>query len=60
MDKEKADMIIYTTEDGLTKVETTFDGEKMCIRDRYRAVQVSHSISREWTSYFTLWRTRYW
>ena len=26
MDKEKADMIIYTTEDGLTKVETTFDG----------------------------------
>ena len=22
MDKEKADMIIYTTEDGLTKVET--------------------------------------
>ncbi len=27
MDKEKADMIIYTTEDGLTKVETTFDGE---------------------------------
>lgn len=27
MDKEKADMIIYTTEDGLTKVETTFDGD---------------------------------
>ena len=27
MDKEKADMIIYTIEDGLTKVETTFDGE---------------------------------
>ena len=27
MYKEKADMIIYTTEDGLTKVETTFDGE---------------------------------
>lgn len=27
MDKEKADMIIYMTEDGLTKVETTFDGE---------------------------------
>ena len=26
MDKEKADMIIYTTQDGLTKVETTFDG----------------------------------
>ena len=26
MNKEKADMIIYTTEDGLTKVETTFDG----------------------------------
>ena len=25
--KRKADMIIYTTEDGLTKVETTFDGE---------------------------------
>ena len=27
MDKEKADMIIYTSEDGLTKVETTFDGD---------------------------------
>ena len=27
MDKEKADMIIYTTEDDLTKVETTFDGD---------------------------------
>lgn len=27
MDKEKADTIIYTTEDGLTKVETTFDGD---------------------------------
>lgn len=27
MDKEKADMIIYTTEDGLMKVETTFDGD---------------------------------
>ena len=27
MDKEKADMIIYTTEDGLTKVETAFDGD---------------------------------
>ena len=27
MDKEKADMIIYTTEDGMTKVETTFDGD---------------------------------
>ena len=26
MNKEKADMIIYTTQDGLTKVETTFDG----------------------------------
>ena len=27
MGKEKADMIIYTTEDGLTKVETTYDGD---------------------------------
>lgn len=27
MHKEKADMIIYTTEDGLTRVETTFDGD---------------------------------
>ena len=27
MDKEKADMIIYTPEDGLTRVETTFDGD---------------------------------
>ena len=27
MNKEKPDMIIYTTEDGLTKVETTFDGD---------------------------------
>lgn len=27
MNKEKADMIIYTAEDGLTKVETTFDGD---------------------------------
>ena len=27
MDKEKADMIIYTTDDGLMKVETTFDGD---------------------------------
>lgn len=27
MNKEKADMIIYTTEDGLTKVETTFEGD---------------------------------
>ena len=27
MDKEKADMIIYTTEDGLTRVETTFGGD---------------------------------
>ena len=27
MNKEKEDMIMYTTEDGLTKVETTFDGD---------------------------------
>ena len=27
MDKEKANMIIYMTQDGLTKVETTFDGD---------------------------------
>ena len=27
MNKEKPDMIIYTTEDGLTKVENTFDGD---------------------------------
>lgn len=27
MNKEKPDMIIYTTEDGLTKVEITFDGD---------------------------------
>ena len=27
MINEKADIIIYTTEDGLTKVETTFDGD---------------------------------
>ena len=27
MNKEKSDMIIYTTEDGLTKIETTFDGD---------------------------------
>ena len=27
MNKEKTDMLIYTTEDGLTKVETTFDGD---------------------------------
>ena len=27
MNKEKVDMIIYMTEDGLTKVETTFDGD---------------------------------
>ena len=27
MNKEKTEMIIYTTEDGLTKVETTFDGD---------------------------------
>ena len=27
MSKEKSDMIIYTTEDGLTKIETTFDGD---------------------------------
>ena len=25
--QRKADMIIYTIEDGLTKVETTFDGD---------------------------------
>lgn len=31
MDKGKADMIIYTTEDGLTKVETTFDGDTVCL-----------------------------
>ena len=29
MNKEKADMIIYTADDGLTKVETTFDGDTM-------------------------------
>ena len=27
MNKAKTDMIIYTTEDGLAKVETTFDGD---------------------------------
>ena len=31
MNKEKADMIIYTTEDGLTKVETTFDGYSLVV-----------------------------
>ena len=32
MNKEKADMIIYTTEDGLTKVETTFDGDTLVVQ----------------------------
>ena len=36
MDKEKADMIIYTTEDGLTKVETTFDGVSFLIAFPFR------------------------
>lgn len=27
MNRENSDMIIYTTEDGLTKIETTFDGD---------------------------------
>ena len=49
MDKEKADMIIYTTEDGLTKVETTFDGDTVWLsidqmaelfqRDRSRSLE---------------------
>ncbi len=34
MNKEKADMIIYTTEDGLTKVETTFDGDTVLTGSR--------------------------
>ena len=33
MDQEKADMIIYTTEDGLTKVETAFKGNQPTLKE---------------------------
>ena len=58
MDKEKADMIIYTTEDGLTKVETTFDGGTVWLsidqmaelfqRDRSVIGKHVRNIFKEW------------
>lgn len=27
MNEQKSDLVIYTTEDGLTKIDTTFDGD---------------------------------
>ena len=43
MNKEKADMIIYTTEDGLTKVETTFDGDTVWLSIDQMAESVSYT-----------------
>ena len=56
MNKEKADMIIYTTEDGLTKVETTFDGDTvwLSIDQMAELFQIDKStISRHIKNIFT-------
>ena len=57
MGKEKADMIIYTTEDGLTKVETTFDGDIMqraqiMIRKRKYPLHFSKKCKIKFTTQF--------
>lgn len=46
MHKEKADMIIYTTEDGLTKVETTFDGDFKELLLRNLAIKQMDTLDR--------------
>ena len=46
MNKEKPDMIIYTTEDGLTKVETTFDGDFKELLLRNLAIKQMDTLDR--------------
>ena len=46
MNKEKTDMLIYTTEDGLTKVETTFDGDFKELLLRNLAIKQMDTLDR--------------
>lgn len=52
MDKEKADMIIYMTEDGLTKVETTFDGDTVWLS----IDQMAELFQRDKSTYFQTYK----
>ena len=56
MDKEKADMIIYTTEDGLTKVETIFDGDTVWLSIDQMAELFQRDKSKRGTQ-FRIWAT---
>ena len=59
MDKEKADMIIYTTEDGLTKVETASDGKVYNV-DYYNLdviISVGYRVNPKRGTQFRIWAT---
>ena len=59
MDKEKADMIIYTTEDGLTKVETASDGKVYNV-DYYNLdviISVGYRVNSKRGTQFSIWAT---
>ncbi len=59
MDKEKADMIIYTTEDGLTKVETASDGKVYNV-DYYNLdviISVGYRVNSKRGTQFRIWAT---
>ena len=59
MDKEKADMIIYTTEDGLTKVETASDGKVYNV-DYYNLdviISVGYRVKSKRGTQFRIWAT---
>ena len=59
MNKEKADMIIYTTEDGLTKVETASDGKVYNV-DYYNLdviISVGYRVNSKRGTQFRIWAT---
>lgn len=45
-EQRKTDMLIYTTEDGLTKVETTFDGDFKELLLRNLAIKQMDTLDR--------------
>ena len=59
MDKEKADMIIYTTEDGLTKVETASDGKvyNVYYYNLDVIISVGYRVNSKRGTQFRIWAT---
>lgn len=60
MNKEKPDMILYTTEDGLTNFATTASNEKTCRVDYYKLdviISVGYRVRSKRGTQFRIWAT---